>query len=99
MHTRQSVAVNPQDKSKGLSVPCSEPDYDPRVERAEEIFAAYEREHGEEGEHVRNLAEMLCDFALWCDRNGLQLSEALKIAAKSYSAETEGQGHQFKHAV
>jgi hypothetical protein len=79
IHTRQSVALNPQDKSKGLSVPCSEPDYDPRVERAEEIFAAYEREHGEEGEHLQNLVEMLRDFNVWCDRNGYKLVDVVKL--------------------
>jgi hypothetical protein len=38
------------------------------------------REHGE-GEHLQNLAGILVHFAKWCDANGLQLAEALKLAA------------------
>jgi hypothetical protein len=62
---------------------------------AEDTLVAFEREHGEEGEHFLNLASMLCHFARWCDANGLQLSEALHIAAAQYDYETEGEGLQF----
>jgi hypothetical protein len=62
---------------------------------AEDTLVGFEREHGEEGEHVQNLAGILCHFARWCDASGLQLSEALKIAATRYSEETDWQGRQF----
>lgn len=42
-----------------------------------------------------SLASILCHFARWCDATGLQLSEALKLAATLYSEETEGQGQQL----
>ncbi len=52
---------------------------------AEDTLVAFEREHGEEGESLQNLASILCHFARWCDANGLQLTEALKLAATLYS--------------
>ena len=99
MDTQTTVAVNPQDNlttKGGLRVPYFDNPHlnDPRVARAEEIYISYEREHGEEGAPVRNLAELLCDFALLCDCNDHQLADALKIAAKLYSEETE-RGRQF----
>ena len=63
---------------------------------AEDTLVSFEREgHSEEGEHLKDLAGILCHFARWCDANGLQLSKALKLAAALYCAETEGQGQQF----
>ena len=63
---------------------------------AEDTLVAFEREgYGEEGESLQNLASMLCHFARWCDANGLQLAEALKIAATLFSEETEGQRRQL----
>ena len=75
MHTDRSVAANPQDKSNGgLFVPYPDmfhstvanlppdPDgmNDSRAEWAEEAMVAFEREHGEEGEHIQNLADLMC---------------------------------------
>lgn len=62
---------------------------------AEDTLVAFEREHGEEGEHLQNLAGILVHFAKWCNANGLQWSEAQKLAANLYRVETEGQGQQF----
>jgi hypothetical protein len=83
MHTQQFIAMYPDNPSYLEN------------QWAEDTLVAFEREHGEEGEHLQNLAGILVHFAKWCDANGLQLSEALKLAAPLYSAETEGQGQQF----
>jgi hypothetical protein len=66
---------------------------------AEDTLVAFEREHGEEGEHLQNLAGILVHFAKLCDANGLQLSEAWQIAAARYTEETDGRGRQFSAAV
>jgi hypothetical protein len=47
---------------------------------AEDTLVAFGREHGGGG-HLQNLAAILVDLAKWCDANGLQLSEALNLAA------------------
>jgi hypothetical protein len=83
------------EESKGFRASYwDNPDY---VENqwAEDTLLAFEQEHGEEGEHFLNLAAILSHFARWCDANGLQLSEALQIAATDYDYKTEGKGLQF----
>jgi len=44
---------------------------------------------------ILDLTSILCHFARWCDANGLQLSEALNLAATRYSEEIKGKGRQF----
>jgi hypothetical protein len=68
---------------------------DLRAQWADDALVSFEREHGDDGEHLQNFADLLCNFGHWCDRNSLQLSEALKLAAMTYSSDTEGQGGQF----
>lgn len=42
------------------------------------------------------VADLLCDIAHWCDRNGVDLPSALRLAASHYREETGGQGGQLK---
>ena len=42
------------------------------------------------------VADLLCDIAHWCDRNGVDLPSALRLAASHYMEETGGQGGQLK---
>jgi hypothetical protein len=66
-----------------------------RAQWAEDALSTFERQHGEEGEHLQNLADLLSAFCHWCDYNGLRLAEALEMAGTKYSDETDGQGLQF----
>jgi hypothetical protein len=42
------------------------------------------------------VADLLCDIAHWCDRNGVDLQSALRLATSHYIEETSGQGAQLK---
>ena len=42
------------------------------------------------------VADLLCDIAHWCDRNGVDLQSALRLATSHYIEETGGQGTQLK---
>jgi hypothetical protein len=61
---------------------------------SEDTYKSFEKEHGDEGEEPQNLGSMLLHLARWCDANGVQLSEAWKIAATRYRRD-EGRGRQF----
>jgi hypothetical protein len=45
--------------------------------------------------HEQNLADMLCDLGHWCDRNGVDMQDAIRRAKMHYDAETGGEGMQF----
>jgi hypothetical protein len=82
---------------------------DRRAELADSILVAFARQQEDEETaaisefsittnpdvDLQTLSDLLCQFGHWCDRNGFQLAEALKIAATQYSDETEAQGRQF----
>ena len=72
----------------GVYAPLYRTEIDPRADWAEEIMVAFEGEHGEEGEHVQNLVQVLSYLHCWCDCNGFQWEEALKLAAARYSEES-----------
>ena len=42
------------------------------------------------------VADLLCDIAHWCDRNGVDLQSALSLAKSHYIEETSGQGTQLR---
>jgi hypothetical protein len=42
------------------------------------------------------VADLLCDMAHWCDRNGVDLQSALRLATSHYIEETGGQGARLK---
>lgn len=42
------------------------------------------------------VADLLCDIAHWCDRNGVNLPSALRLATSHYREETGGQGGQLR---
>jgi hypothetical protein len=85
MRDAQVVIANPEETStRGLLVPFSSiatDDNAVRVERAEELFAAFEREHGEEGSHYQNVSELISYFMHWCDSNGFAWPGVLRTAA------------------
>lgn len=41
------------------------------------------------------VADLLCDIAHWCDRNGVDLQSALRLANSHYLEETGGRGTQL----
>ena len=45
--------------------------------------------------HEQNLADLLCNFGHWCDRNGVNMQEVIRRAKGHYDAETGNQGVQF----
>lgn len=82
------ATTNQHDKvSGGMFVPLYRTDLDPRAECAEEIMVAFEREHGEAGEHVQNLAQLLSYLRCWCDANGFQWDEAMNLSRSVRSEE------------
>src|SRR6185312_12578568 len=42
------------------------------------------------------VADLLCDMAHWCDRTGVDLQSALRLATSHYMEETGGQGTQLE---
>jgi hypothetical protein len=42
------------------------------------------------------VVDLFCDIAHWCDRNGVDLQSALRLATSHYIEETGGQGTQMK---
>ncbi len=41
------------------------------------------------------VADLLGDLAHWCDRNGVDMRVALRLAAQHYDEETGGKGEQI----
>lgn len=94
-HCNFTTGDNHMQTQQGLFVPHRDNPTYLENQWAEDTLVGFEREHGEEGEDVQNLAGTLCHLARWCDANGFQLAEVLKIAATRYSEETEGKGRQL----
>lgn len=45
--------------------------------------------------HEQNLVDMIANFGHWCDRNGLDMQDILRVAKNHYDEETGNQGVQF----
>lgn len=107
MHTLESVAVNPLNQSNGLLVPRFDVNFTPdmpadpdglndfRAQHADDALVGFARAYDEDEINLQSLARLLRTVGHWCDRNGVSLSEALGIAAASYTRDTDGEGHQF----
>ncbi|MBZ5489996.1 MAG: hypothetical protein LAO76_03575 [Acidobacteriia bacterium] len=50
---------------------------------------------GDKEDRFLIISDLLADLGHWCDRNEIDLPEALKHAAQHYHAETHGTGKQF----
>ena len=76
---------------------------DERASWAEVGLVAFGQRTGMVRSHVGDkedaflvVADLLCDIAHWCDRNGVDLHTALRLATSHYMEETGGQGMQLK---
>jgi len=49
-----------------------------------------------QGRQLLIVADLLCDIAHWCDRTGVDLQSALRLATSHYMEETGGQGTQLE---
>ncbi|MCU1223614.1 MAG: hypothetical protein JWQ42_1707 [Edaphobacter sp.] len=71
---------------------------DLRAQQADDTLVSFARQRGEDDDiNLETLSDLLRRMGHWCDRNGFQLADAVRMAATSYSAETEGRGRQFEH--
>ena len=47
----------------------------------------------------QNLSDLIADFAHFCDRNGLEMKNVLRMAMTHYFEETDGAGDQFSQRI
>lgn len=72
-----------------------------RANAAESAIQRFAEDFGETigGQMVtleaQNLTDLLCDFGHYCDRNGIDLQNCIRMAAYNYAEETENVGQQF----
>lgn len=104
----ERAALSPEDRAKLDALPQPEeadtlpPDpeemNDQRSAAAADTIQHFSRMHGElvRGEDMteQNLVDLLGDIGHYCDRNGLNLSELLHMAASHYDEETNNEGPQ-----
>jgi len=76
---------------------------DERASWAEAGLIAFGQRTGMVRSHVGDkedaflvVVDLLCDVAHWCDRNGVDLPSALRLATSHYREETGGRGGQLK---
>lgn len=69
---------------------------DRRADAAENVLRLFTKDMGEEGEglEVQNLTDLISDFAHYCDRQGIQFAEILRMASFHYNEETDNEGQQ-----
>jgi len=78
-----------------------------RAQWAAEAFEQFIQAHGKQASpemegserreiRERNLTDLLSNLGHMCDRDGIDLSRALRLAAVHYWAETAGEGAQFQ---
>jgi hypothetical protein len=86
--------------------PDPEGENDRRAEEAEEVLNQYESAFGEPPYggisqdqladlREQNLADLLCNFGHFCDRNGVDMQAVIRRAKMHYDEETAHEGVQF----